>query len=438
MSAVPRKSLSLFDAVCLIVGVIIGAGIYETTPAVADSVGGPVGVFFIWLAGGLLALCGALCYAELAAAYPYQGGDYVYLNRAYHPAAGFMFGWTQLVIIRPGDIALMAYVFARYAASLYSPSEQAAAWYAAAAVTALTLINAAGVREGKNLQNLLTLLKLFGLAGIVFIGWTAPGAVGGGGAVSSIQGSGGTISLALILVLFTYGGWSEIAYVAAEIKKPKRNIPRALMLGTLVVTIFYLLLNAVFMHALGYDGLRGSDAVAVDAVAAALPGWASRLVGIIICISALGSVNGLIFSGARITYALGSDYAVFHRIGRWHARLGTPVAALLMQGLISLCIVLLAGSFMDTLLYSAPAVWFFFLASGLALFRLRRADAARTRPWKVIGYPFVPAAFCVAAGFMLCSSVVYACTWKPAGLIVLLAVMGVGAALYAVAGRKTT
>jgi amino acid transporter len=431
MSSVPGKTLSLFDAICLIVGIIIGAGIYETTPAVAGCMGGPAGVFFIWSAGGLLALCGALCYAELASAYPQQGGDYVYLNKAYGSWAGFLFGWSQLVIIRPGDIALMAYVFARYASSLYAPIPHAVPIYAAVAVAGLTIVNALGVQSSRRLQNILTVLKVAGLLGIAAVGLAAPAAEAGGWAPAAEH----NISLALILVLFTYGGWSEIVYVAAETRTPQRTVPGALILGTLTVTVLYLILNGVFLHVLGYEGLSTSGAVAVDTVAARLPGIASRLIGIIICISALGAVNGLVFSGARITFALGADHAVFHRLGRWSGRLDAPVAALLLQGVISFSIVLLAGSFLDTILYSAPAVWLFFLASGVALFRLRRKDAGRRRPWMRFGYPVIPLIFCGAAAFMFCSAVAYAYARRPVGLAVLLGVMAAGTALYACSAR---
>ena len=164
------KSLSLFDSICIIVGIIVGAGIYETTPVVAACMGGWGGVLAVWLAGGLLAMCGALCYAELASTYPQQGGDYVYLSRAYGPMSGFMFGWSQLAIIRPGDIALMAFVFARYASTLYAPFPNPGTFYAALAVVVLTSINIFGVREGKWTQNLLTVVKVAGLAMIVVFG----------------------------------------------------------------------------------------------------------------------------------------------------------------------------------------------------------------------------------------------------------------------------
>jgi amino acid transporter len=285
------------------------------------------------------------------------------------------------------------------------------------------------VREGKWAQNILTVVKVAGLLFIAVIGLLAPGTAT---PVSSGSFTGSGLKLAMILVLFTYGGWNEMAYVAAEIERPKKNIVRALLLGTLVVAVLYLLINAAFLKALGYAGLAGSEAVAVDAVAAVMPDSAARVIGVIICISALGAVNGLIFTGARISYAMGTGHRVFKALGQWHPRLGTPVAALALQGGLSLAIILLAGSFIDTILYSAPVVWLFFLATGLALFRLRVKDAERIRPFKVAGYPFTPLLFCAAAAFMAYSSVSYAYEVKPAGILVLAVMLLCGLCAYAV------
>ncbi|HEY5622083.1 MAG TPA: amino acid permease [Pontiella sp.] len=433
MKKAPDKMLTLFDSICIIVGTIVGAGVYETTPVVVACMGGWIGVMGVWLAGGMLALCGALCYAELATTYPNQGGDVVYLTRAYGRRAGFLFGWGQLAIIRPGDIALMAFVFGRYASALYAPLPSMPALYAAAAVVVLTLINVIGVRESKWTQDVLTVVKMAGLLFIAVAGLSAPGSAA---PVNVVPFSGEGLKLALILVLFTYGGWNEMAYVAAEIRNPKKNIVRSLLLGTVIVMIFYLLANGAFLHALGYEGVINSQAVAVDTVGTRLPRSAARVVAVIICISALGAVNGLVFTGARISYALGSEHRLFHLLGHWNPLLGTPVAALILQGVLSLAIVLLAGSFIDTILYSAPAVWLFFLATGSALFRLRRKEASRLRPFRVTGYPVIPLVFCVASGFMLYSSVSYAFRQRPVGLLVLSGVMLLGAALYWRSGTR--
>ncbi len=423
MNTVPGKSLTLFDCICIIVGIIIGVGIYETSPTVAGCMGGAVGTLAIWLAGGLLALCGALCYSELASTYPSQGGDVVYLSRAYGPWAGFLFGWSQMLVIRPADIALMAYIFARYAATLHAPVPHPVPLYAALAVVGLTVINMLGIRQGRWTQNVLTTIKVAAVLLIVGIGLSAPGGerINAGGE-TTLSG----VKLGLILVFYTYGGWHELAYVAAEIRNPGKNIVRAVVLGTLTVTALYLLINASFLHALGYTAMADSESVATDAVATALPAYAGRLIAVIICISALGTMNGMIFTGSRISYALGQQHPLFKRLGRWHPRFEIPMSALMLQGGLSLGIVLLAGSFIDTILYSAPAVWLFFLGTGISLFVLRRKEPECTRPFRVAGYPVVPIIFCLTCTFMFYASISYAIQQRPVGLIVLVCMLLTG------------
>jgi len=434
MKATPRKELSLFDSTCIIVGIIIGVGIFETAPIVAANLDGPFNTLVVWLLGGVLALTGALCYAELATAYPRQGGDYVYLRNAYGGWAGYLFGWSQLAVVRPGDIALLAFIFARYAQTLYNPFPHSGMVYAAAAVVVLTIINIIGVKESKWTQNVLTVVKVAGLLLIVGAGFLAPYHHPAPFEPASLTLGG--FQLAMILVLFTFGGWNEMAYVAAEVKKPQLNIVRALVVGTIAVTVRYLLINWAFLHALGFTGLAGSDAVAVDTLGKAFPAAAGRLVSVLICISALGSVNGLVFTGARITYAMGSHHPAFRVVGRWNGRLGTPVWALVLQGCLSLAIIFVAGSFIDTILYFAPVVWLFFLATAMCVFVLRRKDRDTPRPYKVTGYPVTTIVFCACCIFMLYSSVSYALANKPGGLLVLAGVITIGAAVYALSERS--
>ncbi|MCX7867962.1 MAG: APC family permease [Limisphaera sp.] len=426
--AQPKPVLNLLDSTCLIVGIIIGAGIYQMAPEIARGAGGPWGLMGLWLLGGLLSLCGALCYAELAAAYPREGGDYVYLSRAYGSWAGFLFGWAQLTVIRPGDIAVMAFAFALYARELFGTWTAGWGWsaettlkvYACAAVGALTWINVLGVRAGKWTQNLLTLAKALGLLAMA----AAAVAAGPAGSPTEEAASVDPIpwTLALIFVLFTYGGWNEMAYVAAEVKDARRNIVRAMVLGMAAVTGLYLVVNAAFLYTLGFSGLAGSQAVAVDVVRAVWPEQAAALVSLLICISALGAVNGLVLTGARISYALGSDYRVFRWLGRWHPRWGTPAAALLVQGALALGLILVLGDFVQTVLYTAAAVYTFYLGSTLAVWVLRRKEPTVERPYRTWGYPWTPWLFAVVCGALIYSAV----TYKPllAGASVLLILTG--------------
>jgi amino acid transporter len=227
------------------------------------------------------------------------------------------------------------------------------------------------------------------------------------------------LSLAFIFVLFTYGGWNEMAYVAAEVKHPGKNIVRALVLGTVAVTLLYLLANAAFLAALGFDGLRTSNAVAADTVNRVLPEAGGRLIALLVCVSALGAVNGLIFTGARISYAVGAERHGFRWLGQWHPRLGTPANALILQGAIACVLVVALGSFAQAVLYTAAVVYSFYLATSLAVIVLRRREPRVQRPFQVTGYPLTPVVFAAGCSFLIYSAVIYR-PWVAVGSIVLL------------------
>jgi amino acid transporter len=372
-----------------------------------------------------------LCYAELATAYPQEGGDYVYLSRAYGDWAGFLFAWAQLAVVRPGDIVVMAFAFATYARSLWDPlGEQGFAWaqetYAIGGIVVLTGINMLGVRESKWTQNLLTLVKALGLLFIVGVAAFADRPA----TVAPVEGI--PASLALIFVLFTYGGWNEMAYVAAEVKNPRQNIVRALVLGTVAVTVLYVMVNGAFLAALGFEGLRASAAVASDTVDRALPGAGGRLVALLVSVSVLGALNGLIFTGARISYALGAERPRFAWLGHWHPRLGTPAHALILQGLIACVLAAALGSFVHAVLYTAAVVYSFYLGTSLAVIVLRRREPGTDRPFRVVGYPFTPVVFAAVCAFLIYSAAVYKPWMAAAGLGWLL----LGAVLYPKLGRR--
>jgi len=423
----PKKELTLFDSICIITGIIIGVGIYETAPTVAASIGSFLGTLAIWVLGGLIALTGALCYAELASAYPEEGGDFIYLRRAYGNWAGYLFGWAQLAIVRPGDIALMAFVFARYAVTIYSPIKNMYIIYTAVVIIILTIINILGVKESKWTQNILTTIKIIGLIAVVIIGLLAPGRQN-----VNIQSSFkfGGLELALILVLFTFGGWNEIAYIAAEVKRSERNIVRSLTIGTMLVAVLYILINLAYIHALGFNEMSISQAVAVDTVMRLFPGIAGRLIAILICVSSIAVINGLILTGSRISFALGKEHISFRKLGKWSGYFGTPLRAIIIQGILSLLIVIFAGSFINTILYTAPVVWIFFMATGISLFILRYKESNVFRPYKVTGYPLIPIVFILSSFFMFYSSVSYAFINKPVGLVILISVLLFGMLTY--------
>lgn len=429
---VPRRQLNLFDSTCLIVGIIIGAGIYQVAPDVAKTVSSTPALLGIWVLGGLLSLAGALSYAELATTYPQAGGDYVYLTRAYGPWAGFLFGWIQTVIVRPGDIVVMAFAFATYARSVYDPFGGASPvllqqLYAGAAVFVLTLLNIIGVSQGKWTQNVLTVAKTVGLVAIVLTAFLSSSRVTLPTPATSLP-----LSLGLILVLFTFGGWNEMVYVAAEVTNPSKNIVRALLLGTGAVTVLYLLINGAFLHVLGYGGLAASKAVAAEAVAGVFGKAAPGLIAGLVCISALGAVNGLIFTGARISYAIGRDHRLFGWVGLWHGERGTPVRALILQGAIALLLVVALGGFVETLLYTAAPVYLFYSATSISLLVLRFKEPQTTRAYRVWGYPLTPLLFTAVCLHLAWSAVVY----KPTIALVALGLLVAGLPAYFVSRQR--
>jgi amino acid transporter len=428
----PKRQLNWYDSTSIAVGIIIGAGIYQTAPGVASSVASLGGLLGLWLLGGFFSLCGALCYAELATTFPREGGDYVYLSRAYGPTVGFLFGWMQLLVIRPGDIAVIAFTFASYSSSYLSeaPSRWLLGWHACLAVVGLTLINMAGVEVGKWIQNFLTALKIVGLLAIVALAFTLTPSPNAEASLVSTAGAAASplpVSVALILVIFTFGGWNETAYVAAEVKRPERNILRALVSGVVAVTVLYLLVNLAFVKTLGFERMKESSAIATDTVQAYFPAWGATLVSFLICVSALSSLNGLIFTGSRISFALGADHRLFHRLGRWNPKTQTPLWALGFQAAISLSLIGLLGSFEHAILYTASSVYLFYLATCLGLVILRRKEPSLPRPYRVTAYPLpilIFGSFCL---FLIYSTV----TYQPWMAAVVAFIGGLGLLVYA-------
>ena len=370
----------------------------------------------IWLVGGVLSLVGAACYAELATTYPQEGGDYIYLTRGLGRAAGFLCAWSQLWIIRPGSIGALAFVFAEHFKTLipFAQGTVHTLLYAAGAIVALTAINILSVREGKWTQNVLTTLKILGLVIVAAAAFLPVSSLASAPTITGKPAPAWDYSTALIIVLFIYGGWNEMGYVAAEVRRPEKNLLRALILGTAAVTVIYVLLNMAFVHALGLAGMQSSKIIAADVVDRAAPGWGGKAIAALICISALSAVNGMIFTGSRITYAMGAEHPLWAALGRWNARHGTPIWSLVAQAVVTLALVvgfgLKEGAFERMVQFTTPVAWLFFTLVGVSLFVLRFRDRHATRPYRVTGYPFTPLIFCLSSLYLVYSSLDYA--WK--------------------------
>ncbi|HET6884356.1 MAG TPA: amino acid permease [Pirellulales bacterium] len=406
--AAPRRQLTLFDSTSIIVGIIIGSSVYVTAPQIAKSVPDTLSFLGVWLAGGAFALVGSLCYAELATALPADGGDYVYLSRAYGRPVGFLFAWCELWLVRPGAIGSMAFVFAQYADHIAPLGRLSPVIYAAGSVILLTGTNLLGVATGKWTQNALTLIKLAGLATVIVIGFSvaAPADM----KLTADKASEPNWGFAMILILYAYGGWNDMAFVSAEVRNPNKNILRALLLGTITVTAIYLLVNGAFIHALGLSGVRTADAVAADVTRLGLGELGDKVVSALVAISTLGAINGMTFTGARIYYALGKQHALFRAFGVWSAQRDAPVPALLLQGAITAILIVAFGWSEGTLSregfermakFTFPAFWLFLSLVSLAVPVLRWREPELPRPCRT---PFVGAtslAFFAGTAFML-------------------------------------
>ena len=437
VSSAPKQLLSLSDGIVLICGMVIGAGIFKAPSIVAANTSSNAEFLFVWVLGGVVSVCGALVYAELASRYPETGGEYAYLARAFGRGAAFVFAWSRMTVIQTGAIAAVAFVFGDYASEIFRLGDKSSAIYAALGVAALTLLNFAGTVESKTLQKIMQVL-LF--AGLLFI--ALGGLMAGAPARPAAPASGGSFGLAMIFVLLTYGGWNEAAYLAGEVRDSRRNMMRILVGGILAVAVLYLLVNLGYLAVLGLGGMRESKAVAADVMRVVTGEKGAVLLALIVCLAALTTVNAAIFTGARTNYALGRDFALFARLGRWRESGSTPGNALLVQGVIALALVLIASftpdGFSAMVAYTAPVFWTFFLLTGLTLFVFRQAGGDAPA-FRVPLYPVVPLAFCAMCAYMLYSSVNYVRFAVEFGVPVLagLIIMVAGIPLYFLARRKT-
>ena len=438
----PAKLLSVSDGMLLTIGMVIGVGIFKLPSMVAGNTTDTTQYLLVWLLGGAVSLCGALVYAELSARHPETGGEYTFLARGLGRGAAFLFAWSRMTVIQTGAIVAVAFAFGDYASEVLRLGEKSSAIYAALGVTALTLLNIVGTLQSKNLQKVLQIALIATMVAL------SVGALALGQAPKppAQAAAGGSFGLAMIFVLFTFGGWNEAAYLGGEVRDAQRNMMRILVAGILAVTALYLLVNIGYLSALGLGGVKGSNAVAADAMRLIAGDKGATILSLIVCVSALTTMNAAIFTGARTTYAFGRDFTAFAKLGTWRSRGSTPANALLLQGGIMLVLVA-AGSvtpdgFSAMVAYTAPVFWTFFLLTGVTLF-VFRARGGEAPAFRVPLHPLVTLAFCAMCVYMLYSSIDYIRNpdYGPKfGVAVLggLAVMLVGIPLYFLAGRKAS
>jgi APA family basic amino acid/polyamine antiporter len=445
------RGLSLLDATLLIVGSVVGSGIFFAPSIMAGYLQSPGLLVGLWVLGGLLTLAGALSYAELAAAMPRAGGQYVFLSEAFSPLFGFLYGWTLLVAINTGFVAAVAVAFAK-ALGFFVPGVgeehvllavlgttfSTAQLVALAVIAVLTWINVTGLRTGASVQNLFTLAKLGALGILVAVAVaTARGSAENFRPIASLAlgpeglkvGLFAALAGAMSKALFSYDSWYTVTFAAEEVKDPERNLPRSLVLGTLGVTVAYAATVAVYLYTvpIGEMAATAENRIGTEAAVRAIGPAGGAFIAVAILISTFGCVNGLTLAGARVVYAMARDGLFFRAAARVHPRHRTPAAALVLHGLVA-SVLALTGTYSDLLTMTAFSSLLFNVLTVVGLFVLRRRRPDLARPYRAWGYPVVPLLFVVVALFFL----VYTPVAEPrnTGLGLILTALGVPVYLY--------
>jgi APA family basic amino acid/polyamine antiporter len=402
------RALGLWEATAIVMGVMIGTAVFIVPAEITREVGSPRAALAVWTVGGLLSLFGALSFAELAAMMPQAGGQYVYLREAYGSLIGFLCGWTFFWAAQSGGISVLAVGFAQYLADFVplSPWQQKAA--AAASIVLFTAINYRGVREGGVVQSLLTGLKVGAIVALIILGYLlVAGPPKGVPSLPAPRGAGfvPSFGVAMVAALWAYDGWNTCTFAAGEVKRPERNLPLALILGTGSVIVIYLGLNLVYYHVLTLPEVAQSPRVAAEAAVRIFGRTGSYLVSLAIIISTLGSLNGSILAAPRVYYAMAQDGLFFRWCAAVHPRFRTPHLALIVQGLWAVLVVAL-GTYEQLFTYVVFAAWVFYGLTGFAVIILRRKRPDLPRPYRVFGYPVVPIVFVLTSTWFIVNTLV--------------------------------
>ena len=406
-----KRVLSLLDATMINAGGIIGSGIFMVPAAVAMFTGSASLFFMVWIAGGIISLFGALSVAELGAAMPRAGGQYVYLIEAYGPVWGYLYGWSAIAVINTASIAAVGVAFSEYLRFFFPITDISIKGIAVATIVLLTIINILDVKSGARFQNLFTISKLGAIFGIIILGLVMEG--GSNQNLSpffsdqSFTELVGPLGLAMVSVLWTFDGWIFITYVAGEVKNPGRNIPLSLIFCMLIVVTIYLLLNYVLIYTLGFTGMNGSDLVVSDAAFVFLGNKGAAIVTLIILISLIGANNGFVLTSARINYAMAKDKLFFHQASQIHPRFKSPANALIIQ-CVWACLLTFTGTFNQLITYIIFASWIFYGMSAGAVIILRNKKPDMERPYKTPVYPWIPIIFILFAIFLTINTIMEA------------------------------
>jgi len=421
------RALGLYDTAALVIGTVIGSGIFLVPAEIARAVHSAPLMLAVWALGGGLTLLGALSLAELGAAMPHAGGIYTYIARAFGPLLGFLCGWMLFTVGTSGSIATLGAALPIYLGAFLPLTAGSAKAVAIVAILVFTLINIVGVRSGALVQNVLTALKVGGLVGMIVVIFLLPSP----GVPSSAPAPGGpagltAVGVALVAVLWAYEGWHDVSFAAGEIHNPQRNFPRGIVTGTIVVVTLYLAANFAYLHVLSPTEIASSERVALTAIRKVAGDWGARFLTAAIVCSILGAMNALVLAGPRAYYQMARDGLFFEKMGGVHARFRTPVPALVLQAIWSCLLVLFIGGFSQLFTYVIFGGWIFYALAVASVVALRRRLPSMERPFRVPGYPWVPLVFVLAAAALVTNTLLESPRTSSIGL----AFIGLGIPLY--------
>ncbi len=430
------RRLGPFDATMIVMGGIIGAGIFVNPSVVARAVHTPLLVIGAWVAGGAIALIGAFVYAELAQLRPGVGGQYAYLRDAYHPIVAFLYGWTLLLVIQTGGMAGSAIIFGRYTRELtgWAMPEQA---IAAIALGVLTMVNCFGVRAGSNVQSAFMITKIAAIAMLIGVGFFLAAPVQHVASATLPSGTGGLAGFgaAMVPVLFAYGGWQTASFLSGEMRDPRRDLPRGLLIGVVGVIVLYLAVTLVCLRVLGVDGLAATSTPASTILRSALGERGARLIALGIAVSTVGFLSQGVLTAPRVYFAMARDGVFFKAVGKLDPRSRVPIVAIVIQGVWAVAIAL-AGKYDQILNYvvSIDVLFFGLTGASLLVFRAREKGTAETSPGgvRVPGHPITTILFALACWAISASTIVQ----YPENAGIGVAILFVGAAVYVLWARK--
>jgi basic amino acid/polyamine antiporter, APA family len=422
----PKPWFSVYSSVAVVIGIVVGVGIFRLPPLVAMHSPNEIYYILFWVAGGVISLSGALCYAELSSSMPDAGGEYSFLRKAYGNAMGFLLSWGRMTVIQTGSIALIAFILGDFASLLLNLGTYSTTIYALIAIVLLTIMNIAGTAYSGRAQNILTSIIVLSIIPLGLFGLFHHSEVSAfetyfSGNYDSLNF--GAIGMAMIFVLLTYGGWSEAAYISGEVHNAKKNMVKTLVWGIVIITLMYVLINLAYLKVLGFETLKQSDAAGYALTEKLFGTNASVIFVLIIIVAALSTANATIITGARTNYALGRDFKALKFLGKWRKSTNSPVNALVFQAAIAIILVV-TGTFAQQAIqvmvdYTAPVFWFFIILTTFSLFVFRARKTFANNHFKVPLYPLTPIIFIMASLYMLFSSITYAGNGAFIGLLIL-------------------